>query len=268
MSRTVMSPFLELDMGHRRFNRNGNALVQIMGVDREQAVMKRIIRMDHEKTKSRSGNIPRDLVRLNKMKRASWTSDETAGRCENEARWESAQLSWMECWKLGPVCQSWAVTGPVGWSIMAMGRWALGIGPGAWATSLGLCLTCLGAVRPVRDVWHARASFYTLKLKENHRKIEREPDCTIQDQEWCEDNKKILSILEVCDKTMMEACSGGAWSSMIREGTRSRWIMYKSVGSDLMALNHGLGRKAVYDLILGKDGRPDPWMMDQGVCSD
>ncbi|WZZ87946.1 hypothetical protein YC2023_116525 [Brassica napus] len=42
--------------------------------------------MDHEKTKSRSGNRPRDLVRLNNMKRASWTSDETAGRCENEAR--------------------------------------------------------------------------------------------------------------------------------------------------------------------------------------
>ncbi|WZZ50718.1 hypothetical protein YC2023_050825 [Brassica napus] len=42
--------------------------------------------MDHEKTKSRSGNRPRDLVGLNKMKRASWTSDETAGRCENEAR--------------------------------------------------------------------------------------------------------------------------------------------------------------------------------------
>ncbi|CAN6890898.1 unnamed protein product, partial [Brassica oleracea] len=27
--RLVMSPFLELDMGHRRFNRNGTALVQI-----------------------------------------------------------------------------------------------------------------------------------------------------------------------------------------------------------------------------------------------
>ena len=38
--RLVMSPFLELDMGHRRFNRNGTALVQIMGIDREQAVMK------------------------------------------------------------------------------------------------------------------------------------------------------------------------------------------------------------------------------------
>ncbi|XP_013633042.1 PREDICTED: uncharacterized protein LOC106338662 [Brassica oleracea var. oleracea] len=37
---TVMSPFLELDMGHRRFNRNETALVQIMGIDRKQAVMK------------------------------------------------------------------------------------------------------------------------------------------------------------------------------------------------------------------------------------
>ena len=28
---------------------------------------------------------------------------------------------------------------------------------------------------------------------------------------------------------MMEACSGGAWSYMIREGTRSRRIMYKVI---------------------------------------
>ena len=35
-----MSPFLELDIGSIRFNRNGTALVQIMGIDREQAVMK------------------------------------------------------------------------------------------------------------------------------------------------------------------------------------------------------------------------------------
>ncbi|KAF2592100.1 hypothetical protein F2Q70_00042929 [Brassica cretica] len=34
-----MSPFLELDMRHRRFNRNEIALVQIMGIDRELAVM-------------------------------------------------------------------------------------------------------------------------------------------------------------------------------------------------------------------------------------
>ncbi|KAF3543738.1 hypothetical protein DY000_02006532 [Brassica cretica] len=45
-----------------------------------------MIQMDHEKTKYMSENRPRDLVRLNKMKRASWTSDETAGRCENEAQ--------------------------------------------------------------------------------------------------------------------------------------------------------------------------------------
>ncbi|KAF3593084.1 hypothetical protein DY000_02020075 [Brassica cretica] len=45
-----------------------------------------MIRMDHEKTKSRSGNRPRDLVGLNEMKTSSWTSDETAGRCESEAR--------------------------------------------------------------------------------------------------------------------------------------------------------------------------------------
>ncbi|KAF3562303.1 hypothetical protein DY000_02017195 [Brassica cretica] len=139
-----------------------------------------MIRMDHEKTKSRSGNRPMDLVGLNKMKRARLTSDETARRCENEARWvswKSAQLSWMECWKLRPVYQFWAVTGPVGWSMMAMGRWALGIGPEAWASSLDL---------------HARASFYTLKHQENQRKRERELDCSIQDQEWCKGSKEAV----------------------------------------------------------------------------
>ena len=39
-----------------------------------------------------------------------------------------------------------------------------------------------------------------------------------------------LSILEVCDRTMMEACPGGAWPSMIREGTWSNQIMYKVTG--------------------------------------
>ena len=39
-SNLFMSPFLEFDMGHRRFNRNGTALIQIMGIDREQVVMK------------------------------------------------------------------------------------------------------------------------------------------------------------------------------------------------------------------------------------
>ncbi|KAF2601984.1 hypothetical protein F2Q70_00026884 [Brassica cretica] len=79
---------------------------------------------------------------------ASWTTSLLSW-----VSWESGQLSWMDCWKLGPMCQFWAVTWPIGWSMMAMGRWALGIGPGAWATSLGLSVTCLGAVSPVRDVW-------------------------------------------------------------------------------------------------------------------
>ncbi|KAF3512733.1 hypothetical protein F2Q69_00006452 [Brassica cretica] len=38
-TRSVMSPFLELDIGSIRFNRNGTALVQIMGIDREQATI-------------------------------------------------------------------------------------------------------------------------------------------------------------------------------------------------------------------------------------
>ncbi|KAF2602963.1 hypothetical protein F2Q70_00027242 [Brassica cretica] len=41
---------------------------------------------------------------------------------------------------------------------------------------------------------------------------------------------------------LMKVWVGGSWMITIREGARSYTIMYKSVGSDLMALNHGLGR--------------------------
>ena len=39
---------------------------------------------------------------------------------------------------------------------------------------------------------HATASFYTLNHKENQRKRERESDCSIQDQEWCEGSKEAV----------------------------------------------------------------------------
>ncbi|CAG7870372.1 unnamed protein product, partial [Brassica rapa] len=42
--------------------------------------------MDHGKTKSRSGNRPRDLEGLNKMKKASWTKCLAARRCKQEAQ--------------------------------------------------------------------------------------------------------------------------------------------------------------------------------------
>ncbi|KAF3499010.1 hypothetical protein F2Q69_00042922 [Brassica cretica] len=45
--RLVMSSFLELDMGHRLFNRNETALVQIMGIDREQDVAQLAGILDH-----------------------------------------------------------------------------------------------------------------------------------------------------------------------------------------------------------------------------
>ncbi|KAF2605968.1 hypothetical protein F2Q68_00042977 [Brassica cretica] len=39
-------------MGSRHFDRNETVLVQIIGIDREQVVIKRVIRMDHGKTSS------------------------------------------------------------------------------------------------------------------------------------------------------------------------------------------------------------------------
>ncbi|KAF3565667.1 hypothetical protein DY000_02011786 [Brassica cretica] len=45
----------------------------------------------------------------------------------------------MEWWKLGPLCQFWAVTGPVGWPRMAMGRWVLlSVGSDLMALNHGL----------------------------------------------------------------------------------------------------------------------------------
>ena len=44
-----------------------------------------MIRIDLEKTNSKSGNGPRDLVGLNKMKKASWPKCITARRCKEEA---------------------------------------------------------------------------------------------------------------------------------------------------------------------------------------
>ncbi|KAF3602564.1 hypothetical protein F2Q69_00039323 [Brassica cretica] len=77
-----------------------------------------MIRMDHEKPKSRFGNRPRDLVRLNKMKRRSWTSDPRAGRGLDQtqsASWVqlgSAQLSWTECSSVRQLDRVQTVTGP------------------------------------------------------------------------------------------------------------------------------------------------------------
>ncbi|KAF2567476.1 hypothetical protein F2Q68_00026219 [Brassica cretica] len=61
------------------------------------------------------------------------------------------------------------------------------------------------------------------------KKRERESDCSIQDQEWCEGSKEAVlwAITRGVENDPLMAFSGGAWSSMIREGTRSRRIMYK-----------------------------------------
>ena len=179
-----MSPFLELDIGSS-FNRNGTSLVQIMGIDRERAVMKWMIRMDHVKTKFRSGNGPRDLEGLNKMKEASWTQCMTARRWKEEAQpvgWSSvgAQVECVSSTLTGQltlpellvdsagsagdqlnsaglsvqVLGSWA--GSRQWSghvddpYVPMGRWALVVGPWAWAITLGLFWTCPGVVCKAR----------------------------------------------------------------------------------------------------------------------
>ena len=147
--------------------------------------MKWVIRMDHGKTKSRSGNWPRDLEGLKKIKETSWTQCITAGRCSKQARparWSVVQLS-VAHWR---VCQlpeldglahsagtagdqlnsaglsvqvmgSWAGSGQwpghVGDPCVPMGWWALGIEPGAWAISLGLVWPCPGVDWQFQSVW-------------------------------------------------------------------------------------------------------------------
>ena len=66
-----------------------------------------MIRMDHEKTKSRSGNGPIDLEVLNKMKKTSWTQCMTARRCKEEAQpaERSSVGAQVECVSSLRVCQ-------------------------------------------------------------------------------------------------------------------------------------------------------------------
>ncbi|KAF2535692.1 hypothetical protein F2Q68_00021960 [Brassica cretica] len=113
--------------------------------------------MDQGKTKSRSGNRPRDLEGLNKMKKASWTKCLAARPCKKEAQpARRSSLIWNECSGLGPVGQVWTVTVPVGWPRMAMDRWALLVRPWAWAIHVGFILTCLEVDEQAQDVWEEK----------------------------------------------------------------------------------------------------------------
>lgn len=58
----------------------------VAGRDPGEARLKWVIRMDHGRTKYRSGNRPKDLEELKKIKEASWTQCITAGRCSKQAR--------------------------------------------------------------------------------------------------------------------------------------------------------------------------------------
>ncbi|KAF2618740.1 hypothetical protein F2Q68_00039173 [Brassica cretica] len=102
-----------------------------------------MIRMDHGKTKSRSGNRPRDLEGLKKIKEASWTQCITAWRCAGSDgdQLNSAGLSVQV---LGSWAESGQWSGHVGDPCVTMGWWALGIEPGAWAIRVGWFWTCPG----------------------------------------------------------------------------------------------------------------------------
>ena len=91
----VASPFRDLDIGPRRFDRNETALVQIKRIDCEQGGMSEMIRMDHGKTQSMLINGSKDLDGLNRMERTSWESCTVAGRCRRVAR--SAKKSSIKC---------------------------------------------------------------------------------------------------------------------------------------------------------------------------
>ncbi|KAF2532708.1 hypothetical protein F2Q70_00030107 [Brassica cretica] len=104
-----------------------------------------------------SGNRPRDLEGLKKIKEASWTQCITAGRCsqlpELDGLAHSAGSAGDQLNSSGlsvQVLGSWAGSGQwpghVGNSCVPMGWLALGIEPGAWAIRVGLFLTFPGVV--------------------------------------------------------------------------------------------------------------------------
>ncbi|CAG7870574.1 unnamed protein product, partial [Brassica rapa] len=100
----------------------------VAGRDPGEARLKWVIRMDHGRTMYRSGNRPRDLEELKKIKEASLTQCITAGRCMqlnvapwavwsislSWVSWRSAQLSWTECSSHGQLGRVWTVAGPCG----------------------------------------------------------------------------------------------------------------------------------------------------------
>ncbi|CAG7863143.1 unnamed protein product, partial [Brassica rapa] len=121
----------------------------VAGRDPGEARLKWVIRMDHGRSKYRSGNRPRDLEELKKIKEASWTQCITAGRCSQlpglYGLSHSAGSAGDQLNSAGlsvQVMGSWAGSGQwpghVGDPGVPMGWLALGIEPGAWAIRVGL----------------------------------------------------------------------------------------------------------------------------------
>ncbi|KAF3521905.1 hypothetical protein F2Q69_00050445 [Brassica cretica] len=135
-----------------------------------------MIRMDHGKTKSRSGNRPRYFEGLKKIKEASWTHCITAGSGLLPGRL---------------VGQGWLWAGGFFWSGHGHGQsvWDCFGHVQEWFDSSMACGNC---PRRMDVIWHARASSYTLKHKKNQGKTERWSDSTIQYQNVFKGNKEAI----------------------------------------------------------------------------
>ncbi|KAF3509485.1 hypothetical protein F2Q69_00004144 [Brassica cretica] len=106
----------------------------------------------------KSGNLPKDLEGLKKIKETSWTQCIAAGRCNGLAHSAGTAGDQLNSAGLSvQVMGSWAGSGQwpghVGDPCVPMGWWALGIEPGAWAISLGLVWPCPGVDWQFQGVW-------------------------------------------------------------------------------------------------------------------
>ncbi|KAF2590517.1 hypothetical protein F2Q70_00038122 [Brassica cretica] len=166
-----MSPFLELDMGHRRFNRNGTALVQIMGIDREQALAGLLA---HSAGSAGS--------QLNSAGWSVGSSDQCVSSGRLPGRLDGQGWLWAGgfFWSGNGHGQSvWACFGHVQENDTEGMQWLKSNHPFSYIrkASTFLCR-------------HARASAYTLKHKEKQRKGRELDGFNIQDEEWFEGHKE------------------------------------------------------------------------------
>ncbi|KAF3570334.1 hypothetical protein F2Q69_00059967 [Brassica cretica] len=200
-----------------------------------------MIRMDHEKTNSVSwaklgqAQCSSHQVQTAQLAGLLAHSAGSAGRQLNSAGWSVVSLN--QCVSSGRLPGRLVAKdgyGPVGSSDQAMG---MGNPCGIFLDMSRSRLTVPGClVTAIGEGVHTRASFYTLKHKENQRKRERWSDCSIQDQEWALEHTQLARE----EEGWPDSTSYGQ-DSLKARGAREGSFM--GVRNDpVMVIDHGLSR--------------------------